>query len=99
MEKEVRAIILGAGKGTRMHSTKPKVLHEIFSKPLLGWCIEAVQGLGSEIQCIVVIGHKAECVDAYLNNRYKYVRTTLQKEQLGTGHAVSQAVRLPCRYS
>ncbi len=94
MEKEVRAIILGAGKGTRMCSQKPKVLHEIFSKPLLGWCIEAIQRLGNEIQCIVIIGHGAETVDTYLNNTYKYVRTTLQKEQLGTGHAVMQALPL-----
>lgn len=94
MEKEIRAIILAAGKGTRMNSAKPKVLHEIFSKPLLGWCVEAVQGLGNEIQCIVVIGHQAESVDNFLNDNYKYVRTTLQKEQLGTGHAVLQAVPL-----
>jgi len=91
MEKETRAIILAAGKGTRMVSAKPKVLHEIFSKPLLGWVIEAIQRLSAETQCVVVIGHGAEDVDLYLNENYKYVRTTLQKEQLGTGHAVAQA--------
>lgn len=94
MEKETRAIILAAGKGTRMVSAKPKVLHEIFSKPLLGWVIEAIQRLSAETQCIVVIGHEAESVDEYLNNRYMYVRTTIQKEQLGTGHAAAQAVPL-----
>ncbi len=94
MKKEVRAIILGAGKGTRMHSEKPKVLHEIFSKPLLGWCIEAVQRLRNDVQCIVVTGHKAECVDKYINSNYECVKTVLQKEQLGTGHAVMQAIPL-----
>ena len=98
MEKETRAIILAAGKGTRMVSEKPKVLHEIFSKPLLGWVIEAIQRLSAETQCIVVIGHGAEEVDDYLNNHYKYVRTTLQKEQLGTGHAVAQAVPMLSDY-
>jgi len=92
MEKETRAIILAAGKGTRMVSSKPKVLHEIFLKPLLGWVVEAIQRLSAETQCIVVIGHGAQEVDDYLNKNYKYVRTTLQKEQLGTGHAVAQAV-------
>lgn len=91
MEKETRAVILAAGKGTRMVSNKPKVLHEIFSKPLLGWVVEAVQRLSNETQCIVVIGHGADEVDNYLNSNYKYVRTTVQKEQLGTGHAVAQA--------
>ncbi len=94
MKKETRAVILAAGKGTRMVSEKPKVLHEIFSKPLLGWVVEAIQRLSTETQCIVVIGHGAESVDAYLNKNYKYVITTLQKEQLGTGHAVAQAVPL-----
>ncbi len=94
MEKEIKAIILAAGKGKRMNSTMPKVLHEIFSKPLLGWVIEAVQKLGHEIESIVVIGHQSHDVEEYLNNNYKYVKTTFQKEQLGTGHAVAQAVPL-----
>ena len=92
MEKETRAIILAAGKGTRMVSEKPKVLHEIFTKPLLGWVVEAIQRMSPQTQCVVVTGHNAQEVDAYLNKNYKYVKTVLQKEQLGTGHAVAQAV-------
>lgn len=92
MEKEVRAIILGAGKGTRMKSNMPKVLHEIFAKPLIGWVIDAINKLPYDVESTVVIGHGAHDVEEYLNNKYKYVKTTLQKEQLGTGHAVAQAL-------
>ena len=92
MEKEIRAIILGAGKGTRMRSNLPKVLHEIFAKPLIGWVLDSIKKLPYNSESIVVIGHGAHEVEEYLNNNYKYVRTTLQKEQLGTGHAVAQAV-------
>lgn len=94
MEKEVKAIILGAGKGTRMKSTKPKVLHEIFAKPLLSWVIDSISALSKKVESIVVIGHGAHEVEEYLNHNYKYVKTTLQKEQLGTGHAVAQALPL-----
>lgn len=94
MEKEVRAIVLAAGKGTRMKSAKPKVLHEIFNKPLLGWVVEAIARLHAKTQSIVIIGHGAPTVEEYLNKNYKYVKTTLQKEQLGTGHAVAQALPL-----
>ena len=94
MEKEVRAIVLAAGKGTRMKSAKPKVLHEIFNKPLLGWVVEAIARLHTKTQSIVIIGHGAPTVEEYLNKNYKYVKTTLQKEQLGTGHAVAQALPL-----
>ena len=94
MDKEVKAIILGAGKGTRMKSSKPKVLHEIFGKTLLGWVIDAVSNLPYDTECITVIGHKAEVVEQYLNDNYKYVNTTVQKEQLGTGHAVAQTLPL-----
>lgn len=94
MGKEVRAIILGAGKGTRMKSAMPKVLHEIFAKPLLAWVIDAVSGLSKDLESVVIIGHGASDVEEYLNKNYKYVKTALQKEQLGTGHAVAQAVPL-----
>jgi len=92
MEKEIRAIILGAGKGTRMKSHLPKVLHEIFSKPLIGWVIDSINKLPYKVESTVVIGHGAHDVEEYLNHNYKYVKTTLQKEQLGTGHAVAQAL-------
>lgn len=98
MEKEIRAIVLGAGKGTRMKSNLPKVLHEIFAKPLLGWVLDSINKLPYENESIVIIGHGAHDVEEYLNKNYKYARTALQKEQLGTGHAVAQAVPLLHNY-
>lgn len=94
MEEELRAVILGAGKGTRMKSTLPKVLHEIFSKTLIGWVIEAITGLPFETEEIAIIGHGAHKVEDYLNHNYKYVKAVVQEKQLGTGHAVAQAVPL-----
>lgn len=81
--EEIRSVILAAGKGTRMKSDLPKVLHEIYSKPLLGWVLEAVSGLKST----VVVGHGAEQVEEYLK-KFPNVSTVLQDKQLGTGHAL-----------
>ncbi len=87
-----KAVILAAGKGTRMKSSKPKVLHEIFSKPLLGWVVDAVNDIypQSDTKSIVVVGCGAGEVEDYLK-KYENVSCVLQKEQLGTGHAVSVA--------
>ncbi|MBQ4646741.1 MAG: NTP transferase domain-containing protein [Candidatus Gastranaerophilales bacterium] len=98
MEKEIRAIVLGAGKGTRMRSNLPKVLHEIFAKPLIGWVLDSINNLPCQNESIVIIGHGAHDVEEYLNHNYKYAKTTLQKEQLGTGHAVAQALPLLHEY-
>ena len=89
----IRAVILAAGKGTRMKSQKPKVLHEIFSKPLVGRVVEAIENISKEdeIKSVVVVGHGADEVEKYLS-KYKNVTCVLQKEQLGTGHAVSMAL-------
>ena len=73
--KEIKSIILAAGKGTRMKSNKPKVLHEIFEKPLLGWVIEAIQELENNSESIVVIGCGADEVETYLTSKYKNVST------------------------
>ena len=90
---ELSAIILAAGKGTRMKSKKPKVLHEIFSKPLVGRVVEAIDNIcpDKNIKSVVVVGHGAHEVEKYLT-KYKNVTCVLQKEQLGTGHAVSMAL-------
>ena len=92
MSKELKSIILGAGKGTRMKSDLPKVLHEIFSKPLIGWVIDAIQALEENSQNFVIVGHGAQSVEEYLSKNFKNIKTVLQKEQLGTGHAIKQAV-------
>ena len=76
-------IILAAGKGTRMKSKLPKVLHKVCGRPMLEHVIEAAKGAGSERE-VVVIGSGAEQVEQSI----KGVEFALQAEQLGTGHAV-----------
>ena len=88
----LKSIILAAGKGTRMKSDTPKVLHEIFNKSLLGYVIEAVNDTGLADENFVIIGHQAEKVEEYINNNYKNTKTILQSPQLGTGHAASMAL-------
>jgi bifunctional UDP-N-acetylglucosamine pyrophosphorylase/glucosamine-1-phosphate N-acetyltransferase len=80
-------IILAAGKGKRMKSDLPKVLHPLLGKPMIHYVIETAQTLGST-RIVLVIGHEKERVmEATQNMNVKYV---FQKEQLGTGHAVLQ---------
>ena len=84
------AVILAAGKGTRMKSNFPKVLHKIGGKPMLEHVLDAAATSGAS-QKIVVVGFGSEKVAEFLGDRAKIV---LQKEQLGTGHAVLQAKAL-----
>lgn len=82
------AVILAAGKGTRMKSDKAKVLHELLSRPMIHYVLEAVSELGVK-EPVVVIGHQAGRVEQALAGfpcRFVY-----QAEQKGTGHAVRQA--------
>lgn len=90
----LKSIILAAGKGTRMKSDKPKVLHEIFNKSLLGYVVEAVNNTGLADENIIVVGHQADKVQEYIEANYKNAKTVLQSPQLGTGHAVSMALPL-----
>ena len=83
------AVILAAGKGTRMRSPIPKVLHEVCGTTLLGYVIEAVQEAGIS-QIVVVVGNKKDAVKDSL--RGVPVKIVEQQEQLGTAHAV-MAVR------
>lgn len=84
---EIKSIILAAGKGTRMKSDIPKVLHEITGKPLLGYVLDNISELSAET--FVVTGHQAEKVEAFVKNKYPNTKTVLQNPQSGTGHAVS----------
>ena len=84
---EIKSVILAAGKGTRMKSDIPKVLHKIFEKPLLGYVLDSVKGITTEN--FVIVGHHAEEVKEYVEKNYKNAKTVLQSPQLGTGHAVS----------
>ncbi|HLQ76124.1 MAG TPA: bifunctional UDP-N-acetylglucosamine diphosphorylase/glucosamine-1-phosphate N-acetyltransferase GlmU [Terriglobia bacterium] len=80
--KDLRILILAAGKGTRMKSRKAKVLHAVGGTTLLGHVIRAASPVSGNI--LVVVGHQADQVKATLSG----VETVDQKEQLGTGHAL-----------
>ena len=86
---KLTSIILAAGQGTRMRSRLPKVLHPIAGRPMLGHVIAAAQALRSEA-IHVVYGHGGETVKQVLAG--EEVRWVEQAEQLGTGHAVEQAM-------
>ncbi len=88
--KETAALILAAGKGTRMKSRLPKVLHRVGGLPMAEQVLHAVQKAGTSRQ-IMVIGFGSEAVQEYFGSRVEFV---LQEEQLGTGHAVMQAAPL-----
>ncbi|MBT9139933.1 MAG: Bifunctional protein GlmU [Dehalococcoidia bacterium] len=83
---DVTAVILAAGEGKRMKSERPKVLHEICGRPLLGHVLATLENLCTDK--ILVIGHGAAEVEAAFGRSVRYA---IQEEQLGTGHAVMQA--------
>lgn len=84
------AIVLAAGKGTRMKSDKCKVMHEVLHKPMIGHIVESLKKANVE-RIVVVVGHGAESVKEYLKDGVEYA---LQEPQLGTGHAAMQAEML-----
>ena len=85
----IKSVILAAGKGTRMKSETPKVLHTIFDKTLVGYVIDAVNNTGLVDENFVIVGHQAERVEEFISKSYNNAKTVLQSPQLGTGHAVS----------
>ena len=85
----LEVVILAAGKGTRMYSSTPKVLHRIGGHPLLGHVINSAMQIGAH-KIHVVIGYEGERVQAHFTDAD--ISWATQTEQLGTGHAVSQAL-------
>jgi UDP-N-acetylglucosamine diphosphorylase/glucosamine-1-phosphate N-acetyltransferase len=85
--KELKICILAAGKGSRMNSELPKVLHEINSKPILHFVLETSKSLKPK-EIILIVGFKKEMVIKSVNNFN--VSFTYQKEQRGTAHAIMQ---------
>ncbi|MBD3226151.1 MAG: NTP transferase domain-containing protein [Caldithrix sp.] len=77
--------IMAAGKGTRMKSDLPKVIHKLNGRPMVHYVIELAQRLQSQ-KTILIIGHKSDMVEEVCQGMN--VEFALQKEQLGTGHAV-----------
>ncbi|MBP7211814.1 NTP transferase domain-containing protein [bacterium] len=90
MGKQNVAVILAAGKGTRMKSELSKVLHKIYDKTLLGYVIDAVNKTGMIKESYVIVGHQADAVKAFVDITYDNAKTVLQSPQLGTGDAVSK---------
>lgn len=87
MSRSLAAIILAAGKGTRMKSDLHKVLHPIAGRPMIEHLLESVEALGAE-RIVVVVGDRREQLEAALAGRAEFA---VQEPQLGTGHAVLQA--------
>ncbi len=83
----IKAVILAAGKGTRMKSDKPKVVHQALGKPMVYYSIKAAKDADAEKVCVIV-GYKADEVKACITEDVVYA---LQEQQLGTGHAVKCA--------
>jgi bifunctional UDP-N-acetylglucosamine pyrophosphorylase/glucosamine-1-phosphate N-acetyltransferase len=89
MTNALRAIVLAAGKGTRMNSALPKVLHHAAGEPLLHHVLDRCEDIGAV--CTVVVGHEASLVRDACSQRAGLAFVT-QEPQLGTGHAVQVAL-------
>ncbi len=85
----IDAVVLAAGKGTRMKSDLPKVLHLIAGRPLLDHVLDTVEAVGID-HTVVVVGHKADLVESTCHR--DGMEFVLQEPQLGTGHAVQVTV-------
>lgn len=84
------AVILAAGKGTRMRSSLPKVMHEIGGRPMIDWSIDLARQSGCE-KIIVVISADNETLDAHITKTLGKDAIVIQDPPLGTGHAVQSA--------
>ncbi|MDO5128056.1 MAG: sugar phosphate nucleotidyltransferase [Eubacteriales bacterium] len=87
MSNKLKAVILAAGKGTRMKSDLPKVVHKCMGQPMVHYAIKAAKDSGAYDVCVIV-GYKAKEVKEAI---YDVVEYAEQTEQLGTGHAVKCA--------
>ncbi len=88
---DIQTIILAAGKGSRMKSELPKVLHCLAGKPLVQHVIDSCQSLGAT-HCHLVVGHGSELVREKIDGGKLSITYAEQTEQLGTGHAVKMAL-------
>jgi UDP-N-acetylglucosamine diphosphorylase/glucosamine-1-phosphate N-acetyltransferase len=94
-KKQWSAIILAAGKGTRMKSDLVKVLHTLCGKPMLSYSVDVARAAGVE-KIVIIIGHQGNLIrEAFQSQGLIFVE---QREQLGTGHAVLQARDIFCDY-
>ena len=89
--KPAAVIVLAAGAGTRMKSTKPKVLHEVLGLALVDHVLRSSAELNAE-KTLVIVGHGRDQVQDHLSKTHPAVVTAVQEEQNGTGHAVKIAL-------
>ena len=89
--KPAAVIVLAAGAGTRMKSTKPKVLHEVLGLALVDHVLRSAAELNAE-KTLVIVGHGRDQVKDHLSKTHPAVATAVQEEQNGTGHAVKIAL-------
>jgi len=87
---EIAAVVLAAGKGKRMESDLPKVLHQMLGRPMVEYVLDTLMSLNIN-RIYVVIGHQAELVKKALSSYSGKIEYVLQSEQRGTGHAVQMA--------
>ena len=86
------AVVLAAGKGERMQTELPKVMHEACGRPLVHWVVDAVHSKEIDAQPVVlVVGEGRELVESSWSERPDWLQFVEQEEQLGTGHAVDMA--------
>ena len=90
MSTPLHVVILAAGKGTRMKSDLPKVLHAVGGEPMIARILRTASGF-RPATTTVVVGHMAELVQAVIGKAFPGAGTVLQEPQLGTGHALLQA--------
>ena len=88
--RDTAVIIMAAGKGKRMKSNLPKVLHNLAGKPILNYVLDTVDQLEVKRK-ILIIGYKSDKIRELIGDKIEYVE---QKEQLGTAHAVLQTEKL-----
>ncbi|HPM42409.1 MAG TPA: NTP transferase domain-containing protein, partial [Candidatus Omnitrophota bacterium] len=92
--KDTVAVILAAGRGTRMKSKTPKVLHEVLGKPIIGYVFEALDDAGVS-ETITVAGYGSDL----LKQKFPGADVVIQKELLGSGDAVRTAKKVLSKYS
>ena len=90
LKDNLTVVILAAGQGTRMKSSRPKVLHQILGRPMVAYLLDTLKDLGVQ-DIVVVVGYQADKVQEALKNFG--ARFVVQEPQLGTGHAVQVAMQ------
>jgi bifunctional UDP-N-acetylglucosamine pyrophosphorylase/glucosamine-1-phosphate N-acetyltransferase len=88
-QRPLAAVILAAGKGTRLPGARPKVVYKVGGRPMIRWVVEAVRAAGAR-PIVLVVGHGADAVRAVFGGEDDIVYA-MQAEQLGTGHATACA--------